>query len=242
MSYLTPAYRPSIRELSKFLLSPQTPHRSSRCMSNISRQARYSTPHPRIVPAPRHLSTSAFLSASPKPKHHDRGPASTEDTQTDFGAMNVLGHIPQPSTSIDACLYDGFHLNSGVKITEGSGVLLVGGEAFNWRPWEAGSGDMRLVNKKGQWDVEDGAWGLLGLVWPKPGRPTSVHILDEKVLTLLQICSFLVWERKCAQLARGRDNTSTAWVSGSRYKIRGMLRLNSTSLLPSEVSVMSQQL
>jgi NADH dehydrogenase [ubiquinone] 1 alpha subcomplex assembly factor 3 len=86
--------------------------------------------------------------------------------------------MPVPSTSIDACLWDGFHLNSGVKIVGGRGVLLVAGEAFAWAPWEARSGSgnrggRRLVNERGQWDVEDEAWGLLGLVWPKPGRSSS---------------------------------------------------------------------
>ena len=78
-------------------------------------------------------------------------------------------------------------MNSGVKIVGGSGVLLVAGEAFGWRPWEAGLGSevkgsgradyglgdgngKRLVNAKGQWEVGDDAWGLLGLVWPKPGK------------------------------------------------------------------------
>jgi hypothetical protein len=72
-----------------------------------------------------------------------------------------------------------------VKIVGGSGVLLVAGEAFGWRPWEAGRDGRgaygagagggkygegkRLVNEKGQWEVGDDAWGLLGLVWPKPG-------------------------------------------------------------------------
>jgi NADH dehydrogenase [ubiquinone] 1 alpha subcomplex assembly factor 3 len=79
-----------------------------------------------------------------------------------------------PSTAIDACLWDGFHLNNGVKITQGAGVLLVGGEAFGWRPWDAGTqgekaGGKRLLNGKGQWEVDDGAWGLLEVVWPKPG-------------------------------------------------------------------------
>jgi hypothetical protein len=49
---------------------------------------------------------------------------------------------------------------------------LVAGEAFAWSPWEArkgGEGALNLVNAKGQFDVEDEAWGLLSLVWPKPG-------------------------------------------------------------------------
>jgi NADH dehydrogenase [ubiquinone] 1 alpha subcomplex assembly factor 3 len=88
----------------------------------------------------------------------------------------VLGNTPAPSTSIDACLWDGFHLNSGVKIGGGSGALLVGGEAFAWRPWEAGgaAGEMRMVNGKGQFDVDDEVWGLLELLWPKPGMYDDV--------------------------------------------------------------------
>ncbi len=177
MASLLPVYRPSIRELSKFLLSPQAYH-STRCTSNFPHQARRlidRTSQRFAIPSARSFITSSALSASPKPKNHDRGPASTEDTQTDFGALNVLGHIPSPSTSIDACLWDGFHLDSGVKITGGTGVLLVAGEAFNWRPWEAGRGDLKLVNARGQWDVDDEAWGLLGLVWPKPGRQYSAR-------------------------------------------------------------------
>ena len=112
--------------------------------------------------------------ASPVPKTADRGPASKEDTQTDFGTMNVLGNTPAPTTAIDACLDDGFHLDSGLKITGGSGCILVSGEAFSWRPWEAGgraggAQKGRMINKKGQWDVEKEAWGVLDLMWPKPG-------------------------------------------------------------------------
>jgi NADH dehydrogenase [ubiquinone] 1 alpha subcomplex assembly factor 3 len=55
-------------------------------------------------------------------------------------------------------------------------VLLIAGEAFGWKPWEAGGNEdtrgpesLRLVNDKGQFEVSDEAWGLLRLVWPKPG-------------------------------------------------------------------------
>ncbi|EMC99890.1 hypothetical protein BAUCODRAFT_44745, partial [Baudoinia panamericana UAMH 10762] len=121
------------------------------------------------------------------PKNKDRGPASKEDTQTDFNAMNILSSMPVPTTAIDACMDDGFALNSGLKVT-GTGVLLVGGEAFRWRPWARagrkegtiGSGGLgdddhgipsvggSLRNKKGQFDVDQQAWGVLELAWPKP--------------------------------------------------------------------------
>ena len=73
--------------------------------------------------------------------------------------------------------------------------MLVGGEAFVWRPWDR----RRLLNAKGQWDVKAEAWGILELVWPKPGMgfpnivkklfvaPTwtlIVHFLDLLVLGL----------------------------------------------------------
>lgn len=82
---------------------------------------------------------------------------------------------------------DGFALNNGMRIT-GAGVMLVGGEAFKWRPWvragrkegtlgEGAAGDDikgvaslggKLKNKKGQWEADKMAWGALDLVWPKP--------------------------------------------------------------------------
>lgn len=100
-----------------------------------------------------------------------RGSSTAEYPQTDFGSLDVLGNTPAPSTSIDACLWDGFHLNNGVKITHGMGVLLVAGEAFGWQPWVARRDRMsKLLNVKGQWEVEDDAWGVLALIWPKPGN------------------------------------------------------------------------
>lgn len=85
---------------------------------------------------------------------------------TDFSRMDMLASAPVPSTSVDICSSDGFKLNSGVSIYDGKGLLLVGGEAFEWQPWGP---DMRLVNKKGQWEVPEGAFGLLDLLWPRPG-------------------------------------------------------------------------
>ncbi|KAL8789444.1 MAG: hypothetical protein Q9195_006810 [Heterodermia aff. obscurata] len=83
--------------------------------------------------------------------------------------MDVFSGTPPPTTSIDVCLSDGFHFGNGLKITGGSGCLLVAGEAFNWRPW-AGRTDGRrsMLNGKGQWDAQGSVWGLLDVVWPKP--------------------------------------------------------------------------
>ncbi|KAI1818797.1 hypothetical protein GGS20DRAFT_526916 [Poronia punctata] len=86
---------------------------------------------------------------------------------TDFAAMDVLGNTPVPSTTVDICQSDGFQLNSGAKILDGSGVILVGGEAFEWKPWLA-RGEHRLLNSKGQWEIPNEAFGLLSLLWPRP--------------------------------------------------------------------------
>jgi NADH dehydrogenase [ubiquinone] 1 alpha subcomplex assembly factor 3 len=123
------------------------------------------------------LHNTRNLNASPPPKSRDRGPASKEDTQTDFGVLNVLGGTPPPATSIDATTNDGFAFSNNTKVS-GTGVMLVSGEVFRWRPWvrekSAKSGDgaqkRTLLNAKGQWDVDESAWGVLDLVWPKPGK------------------------------------------------------------------------
>jgi hypothetical protein len=65
-------------------------------------------------------------------------------------------------------MYDGFGLNSGITVTGGNGVLLIDGEVFNWRPWEA-KGSMNLVNKKGQFELPPKAFALFDLLWPRPG-------------------------------------------------------------------------
>ncbi|KAG8424216.1 hypothetical protein J3458_001036 [Metarhizium acridum] len=75
--------------------------------------------------------------------------------------------MPAPSTSVDVCMYDGFGLNSGLTITGGNGALLVNGEAFAWRPWEA-TESMELVNKKGQFDLPKDVFGIFDLLWPRP--------------------------------------------------------------------------
>lgn len=146
--------------------------------SNCRRSSPLSRCHFRLPPQKsrsiRPFSSNYIRSLAAASKSTERGPASQEDTRTDFGILDVLANSPPPSTAIDACLSDGFHFDNGVKITGGSGCLLIGGEAFTWQPWLAGnrpggSARGRMINKKGQWDVEKEAWGLLELVWPKPG-------------------------------------------------------------------------
>ncbi|PGH01087.1 hypothetical protein AJ80_09070 [Polytolypa hystricis UAMH7299] len=102
---------------------------------------------------------------------------------TNIDALNVLGDIAAPTTSIDACLDDGFHLNNGMKVTGGSGCLLLDGEVFSWRPWEqqqqqqqgttttpttTSSLQSAMVNPKGQFSLPPSSWGVLKLVYPKP--------------------------------------------------------------------------
>jgi hypothetical protein len=87
-----------------------------------------------------------------KPVSRDRGPESKEDTQTNFDSLNVLGNIPAPTTAIDACLDSGFHLNNGVEGAENDSVA-----------------KDAMLNSKGQFELDESVWGLLNLVWPKPG-------------------------------------------------------------------------
>ncbi|KAF2730911.1 hypothetical protein EJ04DRAFT_444116 [Polyplosphaeria fusca] len=164
---------------------------SRACLPRRSLQRALRSTQRRLVPAPAQLSRAPCrgfssschqLESSKPPRSRDRGPKSNEDTQTDFGALDMLRNTTAPATSIDACTPDGFALNNQMRVY-GSGLLLVGGEAFRWRPWlregrkegtvaAGGAGDDamtgRVKNAKGQFDVDQGAWGVLELVWPKP--------------------------------------------------------------------------
>ena len=110
--------------------------------------------------------SSRTIATSHVQRRDDKIP--TEAPVTDFNQLNVLGNTPAPATSVDVCMYDGFGLNSGVTIGEGNGALLVNGEAFEWRPWEA-KARMELGNEKGQFDLPPEAFGLFEVLWPRPG-------------------------------------------------------------------------
>ncbi|KAK2746713.1 hypothetical protein FQN55_005440 [Onygenales sp. PD_40] len=124
---------------------------------------------------------------TPRRAAPNRPPVTTEDvpdadvSDSPLNALNVFADMAAPTTAIDACLDDGFHLNNGVKVMGGDGCLLVDGEVFRWRPWEGSKvGDKvgergAMVNEKGQWEVPEEAWGVLKLVWPKPGLGGSVR-------------------------------------------------------------------
>ncbi|KAK5653143.1 hypothetical protein OQA88_9242 [Cercophora sp. LCS_1] len=129
------------------------------------------------IQTPKRLPTATTLIQRTRPLHtttllhrktqaHNNEPVTEQPPPTDFSQLDVLGDAPVPSTSVTACLDNGFALNSGVRITGGSGALLVGGEAFAWRPWDEKT--RKLVNGKGQWEVGKEGFGLLSVVWPRP--------------------------------------------------------------------------
>ncbi|KAI1182870.1 hypothetical protein F5B17DRAFT_418720 [Nemania serpens] len=130
----------------RYLSTVTTCLRTDSCSATTTNPFRHSI-------APFHVSSSRRERDGPPP--------------TDFAAMDVLGNTPVPSTIVDICMSDGFQLNSGARIIEGSGVILIGGEAFAWRPWLP-RGEHRLLNAKGQWEIPNETLGLLSLLWPRP--------------------------------------------------------------------------
>ncbi|KAI1005756.1 hypothetical protein K3495_g2471 [Podosphaera aphanis] len=166
-----PAYQPCIRDLVNSFVHPSPRpvwHRPSRTTRPLSTH-RASPQRPLTTSSSPNVSVGRRWLNSAPAISRDRGPPSAEETQTDFGTLDVYRNTPPPSTAIDACVWDGFHLNNGVRVLGGMGVLLVAGEAFSWQPWRARDDAVpRLCNARGQWEVDDAAWGLLELVWPRP--------------------------------------------------------------------------
>lgn len=139
----------------------QAPNAPSRSVFTALRSHTHTSPSPRqVLPLGRRL-----FHAVPSRRKGQEAPAHAPPT--DFGDLDVLADVPIPSTSVDVCMYDGFGLNSGVTISDGNGVMLVDGEVFNWRPWEA-KGSMNLANKKGQFDIPAQSFALFDLIWPRP--------------------------------------------------------------------------
>ncbi|KAI5457746.1 NADH dehydrogenase 1 alpha subcomplex assembly factor 3 [Mariannaea sp. PMI_226] len=125
---------------------------------------RSQTSVPSIVEQMSPLKRSPFHTVSSRRKGQE---PPSQPPPTDFGELDVLANTPIPSTSVDVCMYDGFGLNSGVTITDGNGVMLIDGEVFHWRPWEA-KGSMVLANKKGQLELPAQAFAVFDLLWPRP--------------------------------------------------------------------------
>jgi hypothetical protein len=152
-------------------------------ISILNNNASFPPPIRRPTTPKREIHTTTTLQR--KPLAHNKEEVPDQPPPTDFGQMDVLGQTPVPTTAVEICHEDGFELNSGVLITGGSGVLCVGGEAFVWRPWEGngnGGGNgkgkgRRLINEKGQWEVGEEAWGVLRLVWPRPGTSPHIYLL-----------------------------------------------------------------
>ncbi|KAI0017361.1 hypothetical protein F4780DRAFT_782440 [Xylariomycetidae sp. FL0641] len=108
---------------------------------------------------------AAFLHTTPSRRKEKE--EKEEGGLTDLDKYNVMADVPIPATSVDVCMSDGFKLNSGATTYDGAGVILINGEAFSWQPWLP-RGEMKLLNKKGQWDVPKESLGLLSLLWPRP--------------------------------------------------------------------------
>lgn len=120
------------------------------------------------------LAPLAQVSSSNQP-HRKPKPLGVDESlskRADFNQLDILGDVPESPTSVDRCLRDGFDLVGGAQIRDGDGVLLLNGEAFRWRPWVE-KGDKKLIAKEGYWEVPRGAFGALGVVWPRPGECSS---------------------------------------------------------------------
>ncbi|KAK1750639.1 hypothetical protein QBC47DRAFT_455067 [Echria macrotheca] len=105
------------------------------------------------------------LSSQPVEKtHHDQ----EKKEPSNLESLDVFAGTPIPSTAVNTCFEDGFALNSGVRILDGAGALLVAGEAFVWRPWDVSSSNKTILNAKGQVEISEEGFGVLGLVWPRP--------------------------------------------------------------------------
>jgi NADH dehydrogenase [ubiquinone] 1 alpha subcomplex assembly factor 3 len=62
----------------------------------------------------------------------------------------------------------GFHLNKGIKTSDGSRILLLGGEAFRWRPRGSDKPIGSLLSRTGVLNIEKDIFGLLDVLYPKP--------------------------------------------------------------------------
>lgn len=89
-----------------------------------------------------------------------------------FSSLDVLGSIPPPPSAVEATYPDGFLLNNGVQIHDG--VMLLNNEVFRWLPALKGGLEENKAKTGGMLELTEEAWGLLDVVYPKPGWFTSL--------------------------------------------------------------------
>lgn len=140
---------------------------------------------PNAVPVIRRLSISsrAAFHAGLNPSRQSQGaspgrlrpssmPAqeSTNPSET-FSSLDVLGSVPMPPSAVESTSANGFQLNNGTWVNDG--VMLLNNEVFRWQPVLKGSPDESKAKKVGVLDLAEEAWGILDVVYPKPGWFTS---------------------------------------------------------------------
>lgn len=108
-------------------------------------------------------------------------PPNTEKGTTTWGNLDLLGGLAAPVFGIESAFDDGFAFSSGVKVEDGSGVFLWQNQCFKWRPAEKGSEVEARALKTGVLELEDDVWGMLDVLYPKPGKLTMRP----------DVCSFL---------------------------------------------------
>lgn len=88
-----------------------------------------------------------------------------------LSSLDVLGSIPAPPSAVEATYIDGFLLNNGVRVHDG--VMLLNNEVFRWQPALKGGLEENKAKAGGMLELVEEAWGLLDVVYPKPGWFTS---------------------------------------------------------------------
>ncbi len=78
-----------------------------------------------------------------------------------------------------------------------------------------GSGRERLVDGMGRWNVSKEAWGVLELVWPKPGK-----ISYSLVISLLSLCLFSYQPSPITNPQSPRSHPTDILIIGTGPSIR----------------------
>lgn len=135
-----------------------------------------------------------------------------------LSSLDVLGSIPAPPSAVEAIYIDGFLLNNGVRVHDG--VILLNNEVFQWRPALNGGPEESKAKARGMLELVEEAWGLLDVVYPKPGWFTShpllpdiitrTSILSREAVCCSFICFCVVRRSRLLSVANALDRTTNS--------------------------------
>ena len=117
------------------------------------------------------------------------------DPKEFLSQLDVFSGLPTPPSAVDSVFPDGFLLNDGQMI-RGDGVFLLSNDVLRWRALLS-EGELEEAEAKAKktsvLELPDESWGLLDVIYPKPGIVPTLPKFGESIACFFANSIFFFW-------------------------------------------------